>query len=67
MSPLHIAVYKQNTALIEVLLSDKRTDIEITSEIHGSPLHVACLVGSVKIVSLLLNYGALINAVNGTN
>ena len=50
MAPLHIAACHMYPAIIELLLLNKRTDIEISSPLHGTPLHVACQVGSVKIV-----------------
>lgn len=50
MAPLHIAACHMYPAIIELLLLNKKTNIEINSPLHGTPLHVACLVGSVKIV-----------------
>ncbi len=67
MAPLHIAALKMNPALIELLLLHKKINIEITSPLHGTPLHAACLVGSVKIVQQLLLNKANINAVNHKN
>lgn len=50
MAPLHIASCHMYPAIIELLLLNKQTDIEMCSPLHGTALHVACLVGSVKIV-----------------
>jgi len=67
MAPLHIAACLMYPSIIELLLLNKKTDIEINSPLHGTPLHIACHVGSVKIVQQLLLNGASINAVNSKN
>jgi len=67
MSALHIAACRMYPAIIELLLMNKRTKIDILSPLHGTPLHLACLVGSVKIVQQLLLNGACINVVNSKN
>lgn len=47
-------------AIIELLLFNKRTDINKHSPLHGSPLHTACRAGSLKIVQqLLLNKASI--------
>lgn len=50
MSALHLAVSIQQAEMIELLLTSDRTNIDLMSELHGTPLHVACKGGSVKIV-----------------
>ena len=50
LAPLHIAAQNLCPQLIEVLLMHPKTDIELTSAQHGTVLHVACAVSSVKIV-----------------
>lgn len=50
MGPLHLAVYLKKADIIELLLTCDSTDIDLLSPIHGTPLHVACTGGSVKIV-----------------
>lgn len=54
MSPLHIAVSRMQPAIIELLLMNKKTDVNIHSPLHGTPLHTACRTGSLKIVQQLL-------------
>jgi len=67
MAGLHIAASRMYPAIIELLLLNKRTEIDIYSPLHGTPLHVACMVSSVKIVQQLLLNSASICAVNGKN
>jgi ankyrin repeat protein len=50
MSALHIAVQMKASEVIELLLTNEKTEIDIMSNIHGTPLHLACRGGSVKIV-----------------
>lgn len=50
MSSLHIAVQMKASEVIELLLTNERTEIDIMSSFHGTPLHLACRGGSVKIV-----------------
>ncbi|CDW79366.1 protein kinase domain containing protein [Stylonychia lemnae] len=54
MSALHIAVQMKSSDVIELLLTHDKTEIDIQSSIHGTPLHLACRGGSVKIVQQLL-------------
>jgi ankyrin repeat protein len=67
MAPLHIAACRMYPAVIELLLLDSRTNIEIYSPLHGTPLHVACAVGCGKIVQQLLLNNANISALNPKN
>lgn len=50
MSALHIAVQMKSSEVIELLLTCEKTDIDIMSSIHGTPLHLACRGGSVRLV-----------------
>ena len=54
MSALHIAVQLKSSEVIELLLTCEKTEIDVMSPIHGTPLHLACRGGSVKIVQQLL-------------
>ena len=67
MAALHIAACRMYPAIIELILMNKRARIDIFSPLHGTPLHLACFVGSVKIVQQLLLNGASINVVNSKN
>jgi ankyrin repeat protein len=67
-APLHIACYKGNVALAELLL-DNGADIEIEEnddedEPHNSPLHIACYTNNVELATLLLKRGAYIHKRN---
>lgn len=50
MGALHIAVHLKSTEIIELILTTEKSDINLLSPIHGTPLHVACRGGSVKII-----------------
>ena len=50
MSALHLAVSRAQPGLIELLLMSNKTQINLVSELHGTPLHTACKSGSLKIV-----------------
>ena len=54
MAPLHQAVQMKASDVIELLLTCDRTEIDVMSPSHGTPLHLACRGGSVKIVQQLL-------------
>eukprot|EP00347_Sterkiella_histriomuscorum_P006016 403354389 len=54
MSPLHLAVQMKSSEIIELLLTHEKTEIDKMSPLHGTPLHLACRGGSVKIVQQLL-------------
>lgn len=40
----------KSSEIIELLLTYEKTEIDIMSPSHGTPLHLACRGGSVKIV-----------------
>ena len=54
MSAMHLAVSRAQPSLIEILLMNSKTQINLVSELHGTPLHTACKAGSLKIVQQLL-------------
>ncbi len=54
LAPLHLAVRVQSSEIIELLLTCDKTQIDIYSSLHGTPLHEACRGDSVKIVQQLL-------------
>jgi ankyrin repeat protein len=58
MGALHIAVHRNYPAVVELLLLNRKTDLNLTSPLHGCPLHVAARSDSVKLVQQLLLYGA---------
>jgi len=54
MSALHLAVNRAQHGLIELLLMSPLTQINLVSDLHGTPLHTACKAGFLKIVQQLL-------------
>ena len=50
MSALHLAVNRVLPQAIELLLMNQKTQINLVSELHGTPLHTACKAGQLKIV-----------------
>ena len=58
MGVLHVAVNMQKTDMIDVILMSERTNINLMSCLHGTPLHLACKIGNLKIVQRLLINGA---------
>ena len=58
MGVLHVAVSFQRNDLIDLILMSERTDINLMSSLHGTPLHLACKIGNLKIVQQLLINGA---------
>ena len=61
MGVLHISVSLQRHDLIDLILMSEKVDINILSSLHGTPLHIACKMGNLKIVQQLLISGADIN------
>ena len=50
MGVLHVAVNFQRNDLIDLILMSERIDINLMSSLHGTPLHLACKIGNLKIV-----------------
>jgi ankyrin repeat protein len=71
-TPLHIAVKKNDSNLVQLLISYERIDLNAL-EIHSiggnSALHHACILDNSRVVELLLKAGALpnvkSNSING--
>ena len=55
---LHLAILNENIEISQILWENSRVDLNISPEdVHGTPLFNAAVVGSIKIVFLLLVYG----------
>lgn len=54
MGALHVAVNLQSADMINLILMSDKTDINLMSSLHGTPLHLACKIGNLKIVQTLL-------------
>ena len=50
MGVLHVAVNHQRNDLIDLILMSEKADIDLMSSLHGTPLHLACKMGNMKIV-----------------
>lgn len=50
MGALHVAVNLQRPGMIDLTLMSDRTDVNLMSSLHGTPLHLACKIGNLKIV-----------------
>jgi ankyrin repeat protein len=57
-TPLHRAVYENQTAVIEILLSHESVDIHHRDEHGATALHHAAARGNSKVVAMLLQNGA---------
>jgi len=60
-SPLHVAAFNGNKAIVELLLG-KGADVNAKANNGATPLHLAAVRGSVEVATLLLESGAQINA-----
>ena len=58
MGVLHVAVNYQRHDLIDLILMAEATNVNLNSNLHGTPLHLACKIGNLKIVQQLLISGA---------
>jgi ankyrin repeat protein len=58
MGVLHSAVNLERNDMVELLLMGEKTDVDLMSSLHGTPLHLAAKIGNLKIVQQLLIYGA---------
>ena len=61
MGILHVAVNLQRNDIIDLILMSEKTDINLMSSLHGTPLHLASKIGNIKIVQQLLVNGADFN------
>ena len=50
MGVLHVAVNYQRHDLIDLILMAEATNVNLNSSLHGTPLHLACKIGNLKIV-----------------
>ena len=50
MGVLHVAVNYQRNDLIDLVLMSELTNVNLNSILHGTPLHLACKIGNLKIV-----------------
>jgi len=63
-TPLHVAARTTNYRILLLLLSTHMFDINIPDKIGWTPLHYAASHSSLKCISLLLEHGASIDAMN---
>lgn len=57
-TPLHLAAGIGEVALVDVLLADPRTDIDLQNERGQTPLHIAAAEGHLSIAEALIAAGA---------
>jgi ankyrin repeat protein len=50
MGVLHVAVSFQRNDMIDLILMHPAADVNLMSNLHGTPLHLACKIGNLKIV-----------------
>ena len=58
MGVLHVAVNFQRNDMVDLIMMSEKADINLMSPLHGTPLHMACKIGNLKIVQQLLINGA---------
>ena len=58
MGVLHVAVNLMRNDMIALILMSERTDVNLMSSLHGTPLHMAAILGDLKMVQQLLVHGA---------
>ena len=44
--------------MVDLILMSERADVNLMSDLHGTPLHLACKICNLKIVQQLLIHGA---------
>jgi serine/threonine-protein phosphatase 6 regulatory ankyrin repeat subunit B len=65
---LHIACYKGNVALVEILLRNKcECDVNISDNNSQTPLHIACYKGNVALVEILLRNKCVVDQCDNLN
>ncbi|CAB1329969.1 unnamed protein product [Coregonus sp. 'balchen'] len=60
--PLVQAVFNRNADEIQLLLHNKKEDVNALDQERRTPLHAAACLGDVHIIDLLINAGANVNA-----
>ena len=59
MSILHMAIATERMDIVDLILQKaQNVQIDILSQTHGTPLHVACRSGHIKMVQKLVLNGA---------
>ena len=58
MGVLHTSISLQRQDFVDLILLSDKTDVNLMSSLHGTPLHMACKFGDIKIVQKLLISGA---------
>lgn len=61
---LHSLVLGGNVADVEIFLAGNSSGLDIANNLGQTPLHLAAGTGSIQIVSVLLTYGANIEAID---
>ncbi len=61
LTPLHVAAHCGNVRTAK-LLCDKKCEVNARALNGFTPLHIACKKNRIKVVELLLKYGASIEA-----
>ncbi|GLV36690.1 Ankyrin 2 [Carabus blaptoides fortunei] len=59
--PLHYAVENDDAEMVELLLKEKRVDLDAQDKYGLSPLHDSAIGGYDSIASLLISHGASVN------
>ncbi|KAG9347939.1 hypothetical protein JZ751_003956, partial [Albula glossodonta] len=57
MSPLHLAISLHHNGLVDVLLSDVRTDANLEGDLGNTPVMLACSIDNCEALSKLLKHG----------
>ncbi|XP_051785308.1 transient receptor potential cation channel subfamily A member 1b [Erpetoichthys calabaricus] len=58
MSPLHMAISLRHNQIIELLVSQNNTDLNLDGDLGNSPVILACSTDNHEALSTLLQYGA---------
>jgi ankyrin repeat protein len=56
-APLHMACQRSDTDMVELLLAQKKVDVNVADNQGGTPFYYACQYGNVKMAKLLLEKG----------
>lgn len=60
LTPLHCAVKNSQPEVVECLLNKRMLDIEVEDQFGLTPFHMACKANDIRIMEILLDYGASI-------